>query len=194
MSDLSVAAIDGEVGVAGARPEIHSADSLPIAEEVCPRGKQLVFFSVIDGHLARAHRFKVDGQQTLTAVQAITVLPLREFSPSDRSYVESLTSMMLTSGKTKAAEAIAAMTLNPATVSAESLTSMWRWDQQPHMVVHIANHHVLPGGRAHHAPSVLRVCDILLPVESQQIAFVMSSQKLSLSAFLLTLLSLALFG
>ena len=134
VSELAADAFDsGEVGVSGARPEIYSASSLAGSEHLCDRGKQLVFFTVVDGHIGRAVRIKVGGQQKLSDVQVVTVHSLLNFRPADQVCVASLSPMITTS----CGMGDAALTLHPATLSSECLLSMYCWEQSPDNVLYV---------------------------------------------------------
>ena len=157
VSELAADAFDsGEVGVSGARPVIHSASSLAGAEHLCDAGKQLVFFTVVDGHIGRAVRIKVGGQQKLSDVQVVTVHSLLNFRPADQVCVASLSPMITTS----CGMGDAALTLHPATLSSECLLSMYCWEQSSDNVLYLSSHCEVPDAFEQQTPSVLRTLSL----------------------------------
>ena len=130
-STLSVcefgSSLGDEQGISGDVQDVRAAATLAgAASSLSDRGKDLVFFTIIDANIAAAKRIKVDGQQSLSGVQAITCHQLLELDQEAQSCVCSMSPMHV-GGVGLAADEHrhATMTLHPAALSTETLLSMW---------------------------------------------------------------------
>ena len=177
VSDFKGGAFDNvEAGVSGERPEIHSASVLAGSEHLCGRGKKLVRFTVDVAHISRAVRLKVSGQQSLSGVQVVAVHSLLLFRPADQLCVVNLAPMSSMALGKKAAETEVVMTMHPATLSSESLLSMYCWDTSPDMCLYFSSHCDVPDVFDDATPSVLRTLSVS-PEGAPDESFVDSSSR-----------------
>ena len=161
VSEFTGGAFDSsEPGISGARPEIHAASMLSGSEYFNEHTQQLVFFTVIESHISRAVRVKVRGQQSLSGVQVVTVHPLLTFRPCDKICIAGMSPMTSVSFAGRAAEAHVAMTMHPATLSTESLLTMYCWEPSPRIALLFSSICKVPGEFEEDVPKVLRVLSV----------------------------------
>ena len=122
-----------ELGVSGPWPDFISVGGLFNAEHLSNRAKSLVFFTVTNAQLSRAHRTKVDGQQKLTNTALVCIHTLLKFTPSDKTCIASVAPMSSSrpSVDGSGGDACEPMALNPETLSSDTLQSMYVWHRKP---------------------------------------------------------------